>query len=552
MTQDVSSAVIKEPMFHLKFPRAPLFWIALLLLFPLALELTYSDFVREGEYNSRIGWSFILATVAYLLPKRGVIAFLLLPFAIGGSLDIGYAVSFGGVFTTATLEAVAYTDSSEASEFIAAYASIKLTLWLILYWGLYGLGVYAMRPKEGAASKTRRITMVLGFILMAVVAYRTTIMARYHDTIPGVLGSIPSYLHGSVSLQDEFQLRKTMLLDTKVTASISKAGAQTHIFIIGESASRNHMGVYGYHRNTTPFLSSIERQSVIFRNVISSHAQTQASLRAALTATDASQGDKFREAFSVIDIANMAGYETWWISNQQPLRATIASIAHQADHAYYISNDFNGVEVNRYDTYMLKRISEALANPAEHKAIFIHMMGSHAQYKNRYPDEFDVFRDSKVKAYTAQPGSNVVDAINEYDNSILFTDFFLQQVFALVKETQQDALATITYFSDHGEEVYQQANLKGHSPDNLTANMFEIPFVFWSSDQQEIARYREHQNSPFMLDSFYHYASKVMAIESDSVLPESSLVDDHYQPPAVRMVYKTSYDTQLRTDQPTD
>ena len=68
MTQGVSVTNIRETMLNLKLPRAPLFWIALLLLLPLALELTYSDFVREGEYNSRIGWSFILATLAYLLP----------------------------------------------------------------------------------------------------------------------------------------------------------------------------------------------------------------------------------------------------------------------------------------------------------------------------------------------------------------------------------------------------------------------------------------------------------------------------------------------------
>jgi heptose-I-phosphate ethanolaminephosphotransferase len=546
MAQGVSVTNIRETMLNLKMPRAPLFWIALLLLLPLALELTYSDFVREGEYNSRIGWSFILAALAYLLQKRRFIALILLPFAISGSLDIGYAVSFGGVFTTATLEAVAYTDSSEVSEFVAAYSSMTLTSWLLLHWSIYFLGLRFMRPAEGTGSRTRRVTMVLGFILIAVVAYRTTVMGRFHDTIPGVLGTVPSYLRGSVSLQEEFERRQTMLRETDIKAVLKETQPQTHIFIVGESASRNHMGIYGYHRNTTPFLSSIKDELVVFDNVISSHAQTQASLRAALTAASADQGDQYRDALSVIDIANLAGYETWWISNQQPLRATIASIAHQADHPYYISNDFNGVEVNRYDTFMLNRITEALTNPAPHKAIFIHMMGSHAQYKNRYPDDFSVFKDSQVSAYTEQPDQGVIDVINEYDNSILFADFFLQQLFSLVKEKQNDALATITYFSDHGEEVYQQANLKGHSPDNLTPNMFEIPFVFWSSDQQRITSYRTHKSSPFMLDSFYHYASQVMAIDSANVNPEAGLISDQYQPPAVRMVYKTGYDTQLR------
>ena len=67
---------------------------------------------------------------------------------------------------------------------------------------------------------------------------------------------------------------------------------QTHIFIIGESATRNHMSIYGYPRNTTPVLDSLRDELAVFTNVISSHVQTQASLRVALTAAAANDGEK--------------------------------------------------------------------------------------------------------------------------------------------------------------------------------------------------------------------------------------------------------------------
>lgn len=537
------------PRFMLRFPAAPIFWVALILLLPLVLEITYSDFVREGEYNSRIGWTFILTTLVYVIKKRPWIFLLLLPFTIGGSLDIGYAVSFGGVFTTATIEAVAYTDSSEAGEFIAAYSSLTLIFWLLLYWGIFAAAVARMSPESDSGTRKRKTIVVLGAVLMLTVTYRTTAMGRFHDTIPGVLGSMPSYLQNSVSLQQEFDLRKQMLDNSAVKVTSNNDEPQTHIFIIGESATRNHMSLYRYPRQTTPFLESMAEQLAVFDNVVSSHAQTQASLRVALTAATAAQGDHFREALSVIDLANMAGYETWWISNQQPMRATISSISHQADHPLYISNDFNGVEVNRYDTYLMERIKEALSSKAAKKAIFIHTMGSHAQYRNRYPEEFSVFKDQPPHGYRDDLSASETDAINEYDDSILFTDHFLQLVFAAAREAA-DRHTTITYFSDHGEEVYQSAPLKGHSPDNLTANMFEIPFIFWSSDAQQMEQARAHVHSAFMLDNLYQFAASVMGISGDGVEATASLLNPQYNAPQERVLYKTSYEHRLRANTP--
>ena len=101
--------------------RNPLLWSLIVLLYPLLHEVVFSDFVREGEYNSRIGWSFISAFLITLGNRRWITAIVLFPFLLGGICDIGYAYSFGGVFTTATMEAVAYTDQYEVIEYINTY-----------------------------------------------------------------------------------------------------------------------------------------------------------------------------------------------------------------------------------------------------------------------------------------------------------------------------------------------------------------------------------------------------------------------------------------------
>lgn len=527
-----------------RIPTNPLFWSLAVLLFPLLIEVSFSHFVREGEYNSRIGWSFITALLINLANRRWVTAAVLLPFMIGGLADIGYAYTFGGVFTTATIEAVVHTDSSEANEFFAAYASLPLVSLYLVHWLIYAAAVHY---SQAVSTKSWRRTIVtMGVLLMVVVVHRTTVMGKFHDTIPGVLGTMPSYYRGAISLEKEVELRKQLVSNTDVIAEVIETEPQTHIFIVGESLTRNHMEVYGYHRATTPGLAKM-KNIILMNDVISSHAQTQASLRVALTAAESEDGNKYRNSLSVIDIANLAGYKTWWISNQQPQRATIASISHQADVPHYISNDYNGVEVARYDEYMQPVIEKALRDPADKKAIFIHMMGSHAQYKNRYPEQFVHFKDNDVIAYRQEPSANEVQAINDYDNSVLYNDHVVMQIINALKDSGSGN-KSLTYFSDHGEEVYREAKIKGHGPDNVTANMIEIPLIVWSSesDNEAMRALKENSKKPFMLDNFYQLAGSLMAIKSDALNPAHSPADKAYQADLSRKVYRLNYDSELK------
>ena len=527
-----------------RIPSNPLFWSLAVLLFPLLIEVTFSDFVREGEYNSRIGWSFITAFLITLANRRWVTGLVLAPFVIGGAADIGYAYTFGGVFTTATIEAVVHTDSSEANEFFAAYASAGLFSLYIIHWLIFAAAIRFAQPVS--TKGWRRTVYGMGILFIVVVSYRTSVMGKFHDTIPGVLGTMPSYYRGAVSLEHEVSLRKSLVENTQITASVSSAEPQTHIFVIGETLTRNHMGAYGYHRETTPVFSALENK-VVLTDTISSHAQTQASLRVALTSAGAKDGNKYRESLSVIDIANLAGYKTWWISNQQPQRATIASISHQADVPHYISNDYKGVEVARYDEYMLPVIQQALADPAEKKAIFVHMMGSHAQYKNRYPDKYIHFSDNQVTAYRQDPSAKEIQVINDYDNSIRYSDFVVGEMVAGLKNSNA-ANKSLTYFSDHGEEVYQLENIKGHSPDNVTANMVEIPLIVWSSQPQSEAllSLQANKDQPFMLDDFYQLAGSLMQIQSEALNAEKSPANSAFKANHNREIYRLNYDQKLK------
>lgn len=45
-------------------------------------------------------------------------------------------------------------------------------------------------------------------------------------------------------------------------------------------------------------------------------------------------------------------------------------------------------------------------------------------------------------------------------------------------EAFKDKEAIVIYMPDHGEEVYDLKNFNGHSDDNPTKSMLEIPLLF--------------------------------------------------------------------------
>lgn len=530
-------------------PAAALFMI---LFFPLVIEHTYSDFIRGSEFNSRVGWFLLLLATVWVIRKSFVLPLLSIVFIISGSMDILYASTFGGIFTSASLEAAVLTDTAEAIDFFKTYAGFENLSLLAVY---LTLCIYLIRKRKQLSTDDRwyKTVVTLGCIMLLVLVYRLGYMGRVFDTIPGFMGTVPGFLKGTKTVAKLVELRANLVNSSNISITQDQEDqSQTYVFIIGESLTRNHMSIYGYHRNTTPELNRYKDELVVFDNVISSHTQTQPSLRLALTQANAKNKISVFDALSIVDIANKAGFKTWWISNQQPLRSTISSIANMADNAHFISNDYHGVTVRRFDGYMLPHIENAISDKAEKKAIFIHMMGSHLQYDNRVPEEFMVFGDSNVNAYTDEVSTRELKYINSYDNSVLYTDWVVAQIIKALKENKNTGLSGLLLFSDHGEEVFDSMEFVGHRPDSISPSMIEIPFITWTSKvyREEraklISTMQENSSNPFMLDNAYLTMASFMGLQSEDFNNHQNLFAENHSAPS-RVVYSMDYDKEMNS-----
>jgi len=151
----------------------------------------------------------------------------------------------------------------------------------------------------------------------------------------------------------------------------------THILVIGESASRDYMGAFGYVKDTTPWLSALSRTDncVLFTHAYSCAGATVPSLERALTEINQYNDLRFVEACSFVDIARKAGYKISWFSNQSHIGAAdtpITLIANTADVAEWTKLHLNQAQ---YDGTLLDYVKTV--DPQEKNFIVIHLKGSH-------------------------------------------------------------------------------------------------------------------------------------------------------------------------------
>ncbi len=259
---------------------------------------------------------------------------------------------------------------------------------------------------------------------------------------------------------------------------------QLVVLVIGETSRRANWQMNGYTRQTNPLLFQ-QTNLINFSDMLGVSAATRSAIPMLLTRKPESQ--VYRYDFperSVISAFKEAGFSTYWLSNQQKFGThdTSTSVyAKEADEITFL-NKTNYSNRGETDDVILPEFKKILNNAIHKKLIVIHTLGSHFDYSHRYPTEFDIFKPSlnDLNGYSLQDRHNKQQLINSYDNSILFTDYVLNEVIESIKEKKQTE-SFLLFSSDHGEDLLDNScDKSGHG--NETAYNFEIASFAWYSD----------------------------------------------------------------------
>jgi glucan phosphoethanolaminetransferase (alkaline phosphatase superfamily) len=237
---------------------------------------------------------------------------------------------------------------------------------------------------------------------------------------------------------------------------------------------------------------------------------------------------------NLVDLAHEAGYFTAWLMNQDP-HISLLSGVHADDMLFppAVATLLAG-HLPRDET-LLPALHRELTARHGPRFIGLHTIGSHWQYDSRYPDAFERFRPdrgisvSSLVSTTADPR-----VLNAYDNSVAYTDWFLQQV--IEQARQLEVPATVTYIADHGEDLYALDGNTGHGTVVFTPHQFAIPAFIWmnaafrQAHPDRVAAIEGNSGLEIRSHNLLYSMAQLMGIHWRGELPAQSYVSAQFVP----------------------
>jgi heptose-I-phosphate ethanolaminephosphotransferase len=441
--------------------------------------LLYPDFLEQARHGTGYlpDWITVtLAAVLFVLASTYTRTFRVLAsvFLLLNIVYLHIARTWGPMELSARIEDVLQAPGYEALEYLGTYGTREIKI--IVYALVCLAALFATRPLTTSRRiKTSSIAIALAALIVASLLNQPALYKHPYSAL------ILAYKDARARFL-RMETRKAALAKLSVEQVQCGRIYKNVLIVIGESVNRRHMSLYGYSKPTTPFLQSIH--PLVFEAIAASN-QTRLSIPLMLTSARVGTFESFFSLPSLVTDARACGYETFWISNQGrsgPNDSPNGSIGKEADHEWW--RQTVGAQP---DGIVMARVRQALASQAPRKAVFVHLIGSHLIYRYRYPEGF--------------PLRPVKDVIDEYDESIRYTDTVLAQMYRVLPREG----SLFIYVADHGELIRKSAAgiEQGHGYSPAYKAEYEAPLVIWSAEPQAAQTVHElTQGREINLDSF--------------------------------------------------
>lgn len=471
------------------------------------IKLVLGNFIGLSSVKNYANFSIALLNLALLLPMlfekhviRSVLRFIFLAvILLPVFVILGYYSVTSTVFAPDTLLAIAQTNIQEAIEYAKDNFSCK-TIFLII---LANASVFFVAIKNTQKILWNKYNLFL--VLFCITACLVGVY-KYRDNI---ITDIPKQASKTLAQYKNFSKERTDRKDNMSKLLLShKPEAGVYVLVIGESQNRAHMQAYNYHRATTPWLDSMknDKNMLLFTKAYSCHTHTVPTLLYALTAKNQYNNIAVKNAVSVLEVAEAAGFETVWLSNQVKYSAwdtPVTSIASEANQQKWINSTLGeSTNTDYFDGKLIEELEKIKIT--DKMLIVMHLMGNHGSYEQRYP-----------KAFEKYDGKNTID---KYDNSIIYNDYVMSQVYKRARKIPN--FKGLVYCSDHADAI--DKNLS-HDAAQFDFDMTHIPLYIYLSDsyiQNNSAKYKsleKQKNKLFTNDLLFNLMLGVLGINLNNI-----------------------------------
>lgn len=420
-----------------------------------------SNFLLFSLLHKVMGYPFkplyvLFISIGLLYVKNRSYRFFVLFFTILAALYLPVGLIYGPP-TYNTVASFYYTDIQESREFMSNIDSkyyIYSTFILIF-------GALVSSIKVNAVNYHNKIIFSMVILVFIFTPLKNALSGKYERAANSGTPETRFFTelaYSIYSLIDEIEL-----YTSEDTFEITKVTNQYDIYviIIGESVRKDFMHAYGFKINNTPFMSS--SNGILFTNYISAASSTQPSLTHSLSLYP-------NIGNNIITLANKAGFNTYWLSNQGfvgEYDGSVAAIGRRANNSFFIKRGGSDDKIISPDTALLAEFKLALESSDHKKLIVVHLMGSHTPFCTRTEGLYDYFYHNKK--------------LSCYVQSIKNTDKLLSEIYHDLSKTKSKW--SVMYFSDHALSLTYDRNELVHN-DKYQQN-YEVPFFITSYDSNK-------------------------------------------------------------------
>lgn len=307
--------------------------------------------------------------------------------------------------------------------------------------------------------------------------------------------------------------------ETFTSESVANSDSLVVVFVIGESLRNDHLQINGYERETTPYLME-EDNLVSLTDIYGAECFTHTSVPQIMTRADSANPQRAYDEQSFVTIFKDAGFRTTWIANQESV-ATYAYFMNECDTLIYVNGDKSVYTFDKWlDEDILPHLENELQDDNPTQLHILHSIGSHWWYNSHYTDEFErytpVIKSRVVSSNTQE------EMINSYDNTILYTDYFIKETIDLIR----DKKSILIFLSDHGESLGEDGYYL-HGADRPELH-YPAAFVWYSDKYAQsfpdmIENLKDNSDKKYRSDYLFHSIIDAADITTEYIEPQLSI-----------------------------
>ncbi|MBR2051916.1 MAG: phosphoethanolamine transferase [Bacteroidales bacterium] len=307
--------------------------------------------------------------------------------------------------------------------------------------------------------------------------------------------------------------------ETFTSESVANSDSLVVVFVIGESLRNDHLQINGYERETTPYLME-EDNLVSLADIYGAECFTHTSVPQIMTRADSANPQRAYDEQSFVTIFKDAGFRTTWIANQESV-ATYAYFMNECDTLIYVNGDKSVYTFDKWlDEDILPHLENELQDDNPTQLHILHSIGSHWWYNSHYTDEFErytpVIKSRVVSSNTQE------EMINSYDNTILYTDYFIKETIDLIR----DKKSVLIFLSDHGESLGEDGYYL-HGADRPELH-YPAAFVWYSDKYAQsfpdmIENLKDNSDKKYRSDYLFHSIIDAADITTEYIEPQLSI-----------------------------